>query len=361
MFISSAPARVCLYGEHQDYLNLKVIPAAINLRLNFTAELAEFKHMEVFSENIKQSVKIPLNITNLESQPLSFGNYLQAGYLALKEKFDETSFPSISSRLSSEIPIESGLSSSAALLVAWINLLAKISEIELSASEIAELAYTAEHDILKIPCGKMDQYASAIGSIISLELKNLEAVRYSKFKKLDASLIIVNSQTPKLTSQVHGKIVQQVNKAVKSMTQISNKTIHEVTFSDLNHYKQKLSDQDYRILKAVLSIRDDTARAEKELLQNEPDLNKLGSLLTSQQNALSEGIGVSLPILDKIVNLGIQFGALGGKLTGAGLGGCVVLLVPRGEETRITEKLREQLQLPVFNAEIDKGVQFKTS
>ena len=86
----------------------------------------------------------------------------------------------------------------------------------------------------------------------------------------------------------------------------------------------------------------------------------LGKLLLSQQEALKEGIGVSLPILDKIVENGVKFGAFGGKLTGAGLGGAVVLLVPE-ESKSIKEKLERQLKLPAWYVSVDEGVSFTRS
>ena len=98
--------------------------------------------------------------------------------------------------------------------------------------------------------------------------------------------------------------------------------------------------------------------AEKELLRTEPDLEILGDLLTSQQNALRDGINVSLPILDKIVELGKKYGALGGKLTGAGLGGSVVLLTTK-DNIDVQVKLVQELKLPVWSVNIDQGAIFE--
>ncbi len=355
-FFSSAPARVCLYGEHQDYLSLKVITAAINLRLNVHGHISDNTNLEVYSKDIDKTISIPLTLNELKSIPSSFISYIESGYLAVKHKFPDIHYQGIKATISSNIPLESGLSSSAALLVAWIKFLVIVNKLNLSKESIAQLAYEAEHNIMGIPCGMMDQYASALGNLVSLDLSDPRDVKYAEISPLDASFIVVNSNTPKKTNDVHAKIVTKVKGAVKKLEDLSRDNIVTFPTSELNIYERKLSNSEYNILKAVLQIRDDTRRAEKELTCRSPDIVLLGQLLTSQQHALREGIGVSIPILDKIVEKGIEFGALGGKLTGAGLGGCVVLLAKKENGAEITTKIKKMFKLPTWSVEIDSGI-----
>jgi len=357
MVLSSAPARVCLYGEHQDYLKLKVIPAAIDLRLSLRAKKIEEPRYIVKSLDLQRTEIIPTSLRKLSGKH-SFLSYLEAGYLSLKKHFSDEIFIPLEVEISSMIPLESGLSSSAALLVGWINLLAQSSNIEIDKQTLAELAYVAEYDLLGIPCGKMDQYSSAIGSIISLDLEDDENVKFQKFDNPDLGLVVVNSCVPKKTNDVHSKIVNKSKKVVAELYKKSSVPIKRITLEQLKKYKQEFNSVDYKLLKAIISIRDDTKSAEVELNKSPPNLEFLGSLLTSQQKALREGIGVSLPILDKIVEFGIKFGALGGKLTGAGLGGCVVILTYNEEKNLIASKLRNELSLPVWAVNVDDGVKF---
>ena len=120
MYFSSAPARVCLYGEHQDYLGLKVIPAAINLRLNISSTKKGDNKINIQSMDVGTVVNIPIGISSLSSNQKKFQNYLEAGLLALKKIIKNIDFPPLSVKIHSDIPIASGLSSSAALLVGWI-------------------------------------------------------------------------------------------------------------------------------------------------------------------------------------------------------------------------------------------------
>ncbi len=355
VYLSSAPARVCLYGEHQDYLLQKVIPAAINLRLNIISAKTKEEYMTISSKNLKKSIRISPSIERLSNLNDSFKSFMEAGIISLKQNFKDVHIPVISATIESSIPVASGLSSSAALLVGWISHLSGILEIKLKKDEIAELAYRAEHDLMNIPCGKMDQYSSAYGSIISLSCT--EPPKLKQLKSPNSGLIIVNSNIPKLTSDVHGSKVNKLKNASQKIEKLSNLELEHIQREDIRKHEKELSKEEISIIQAVISIKEDTKLAEKELQRVKPDLHLLGKLLSSQQDALRDGIRVSLPILDKIVMTGIEEGALGGKLTGAGLGGCVVLLVEENSKD-ILHRIQERLKLPTWYVKFDEGVYF---
>jgi len=355
MYFSSAPARVCLYGEHQDYLQLRVIPAAINLRINFTSYEGKKNMISVFSKDLNQSIKIPVKIQAMSSKNINFRSYLEAGILALKSHNSKMTVPSINVTIQSDIPIASGLSSSAALLVAWIKHLCGITEIEINKEQLAELAYNAEHYLLGIPCGRMDQYSSSIGGIISLICT--EPPKLKKLPKPNFHLIVVDSKTPKLTSQVHGVKVKEIKRITEFFEKETGITLNESSMSIFNKFSKKFNEKEKKILAGVISIKEDTEEAEKEIIKPNPDLDILGDLLISQQIALRENLEVSTPILDKIVDSGIVNGALGGKLTGAGLGGSVVLLTDQNNDS-IVDSLKTNFKLPVWSVEIDEGAIF---
>lgn len=349
---------MCLYGEHQDYLLQKVIPAAINLRLNIISEKIVGEYLTISSKNLNKSVRISHSIEKLSSPIDSFKSFMEAGIISLKQNFKDVQIPLVSATIESFIPVASGLSSSAALLIGWISHLAGILELNLKNDEIAELAYNAEHDIMNIPCGKMDQYSCSYGSIISLSCT--EPLKLKYLNKPDSGFIIVNSNTPKLTSDVHGSKVYKIKSVVQKMERLTNLELECIQREDIGKHEKELSKEELIIIQAVISIKEDTKHAERELQSVKPDIQLLGKLLSSQQNALRDGIRVSLPILDKIVKTGMEEGALGGKLTGAGLGGCVVLLVEENGE-HILQRIKKRLKLPIWLVEVDEGVYFKDS
>ena len=128
-FVSSAPARVCLYGEHQDYLELTVIPSAINLRLSiYSSEKTTGEILGASSFN-QEKIKFKTSITHLSNKNLNLQSYLEAGTLAVKQHFKEVKIPALEFSIESQIPVASGLSSSAALPVSWINNLVGILDL----------------------------------------------------------------------------------------------------------------------------------------------------------------------------------------------------------------------------------------
>jgi galactokinase len=356
MYFSSAPARVCLYGEHQDYLELKVIPAAIDLRLNISSTIKKNKKIDVTSLDLNLETTISTGIKKFTRKDLNFQSFLESGILAVKKRFPSIEIPGLKAEIQSDIPIASGLSSSAALLVCWIKHLDGILKLNQSKEEIAELAYDAEHNLLQIPCGRMDQYSSSFGSIISMVCTEPPILK--NIRKPNFELVVVDSQTPKLTSDVHGKKVQEIRKAVKKFEDETIYSLNDATLEIIENVKDKISTHNYKILKGVISIKENTEKAETELKKSNPNLVILGELLTSQQNALREYIDVSLPILDKIVEVSIKKGALGGKLTGAGLGGSVVLLT-ENDNLNLKRIVQEEFNLPAWTVKIDKGAFFE--
>ncbi len=356
MFYSSSPARVCLYGEHQDYLKLDVIPAAINLRLSIHSMLSNNDKIHVISKDLNKEITISNSILSLSSKRGSLEAYLEAGILSLRNLIPDLVIPSLEVSIESQIPIASGLSSSAALLVGWVKNLSGILNLDLRENQIAELAYDAEHNILGVSCGRMDQYSCSYGEII--KLSSIEPPKVVQLNKPDIDLIVVDSQTPKLTSNVHGEKVKKIQKIVKRFEKLSNLQLPNLSSEILTQYQRELSKKEYRVLTGVISIKEYTTQAEKELSKTTMNIDMLGELLTKQHFALKEGIEVSLPILDKIVQESLNLGALGGKLTGAGLGGSVVIMTKDNTEA-IADGLKHILKLPVNIVEIDEGVTFK--
>ena len=159
----SAPGRVCLYGEHQDYLKLVVVPAAINLRtqIGIKSNNSNMIHVKSLELNTKDKFEISQKI-NLKNNEF---DYLRAIIIVLINKGIIEKISGLEVEINSEIPIGSGLSSSAALLVAWLTALNEEFNLSFDRKEIANLCFKAENQVLGINCGIMDQYASSLGGI----------------------------------------------------------------------------------------------------------------------------------------------------------------------------------------------------
>ncbi len=325
----SAPGRVCLYGEHQDYLKLTVLPAAINLRTILQVRKNASKIIKVESQQspLKDtfSTKKSLNLANNEF------DYLRAIIITLYKKKIIESMPGFDVKINSEIPIGSGLSSSAALLVAWLNALNDQLNLSLTKMEIANLCYIAENQIMGINCGIMDQFSSSLGGIFSL---NCEGPPYkiTTYKTSIQNLIIGDTKIHRAANQPLTQLKTQLFSGLSKIQERSFYNVRDLTIKKLKSMKDKLTLDEYVKLIGAIKIRDITQNAIDELSKSKQNLDLLGDLLTQQQIILKENLGVSVPKLDKLVEVSIDAGALGGKLTGAGLGGCIVVLAPRNEK-----------------------------
>ncbi|MBN1329790.1 MAG: hypothetical protein JXA54_09980 [Candidatus Heimdallarchaeota archaeon] len=329
--IYSAPGRVCLYGEHQDYLRLAVIPAAINLRTKIFLKENKLRKIRIQSCELKTSDEFSLD-KNLSLANNEF-DYLRAIILTLYDEGYTDDLPGYDIHISSDVPIGSGLSSSAALLVSWLTALDDQLGMGLSKMEIADLAFKAENHILKINCGIMDQYSSAIGGIFSLDCDGPPYNLKSFTSKFD-DLVIGDSLIRRSANEPLTILKNLINEGMRKLKAKTDYNLKIITQDDLLAVRKLLTKDEYKRLFGVIRIRDLTERASKELakVRKNQDLNLLGSLLTEQQKMLNENLQVSIEKLNRLVNESIKAGALGAKLTGAGLGGCMVALAPRKEE-----------------------------
>lgn len=163
----STPGRICMFGEHQDYLNLPVVASAISLRITIVgirrSDLSVNLDLPDIDERISFSMTGELTYAEGKDYFRSAVNVLRRSGLTFSTGFDCT--------VKGKIPINAGTSSSSALVVTWVNFLAQMSdqELELTPQEIAEYAYQAEVLEFSEAGGMMDQYSTAIGGVIYLD------------------------------------------------------------------------------------------------------------------------------------------------------------------------------------------------
>ncbi|MFX1538522.1 MAG: galactokinase family protein, partial [Promethearchaeota archaeon] len=150
----SSPGRICLFGEHQDYLGLPVIPMAVNKRLKLNYQLNKNpSHVSFRSYQVDHVENM-----SYDQKPSLVGSTFDYLIAVFNYFWDQMNQKTISKLIiDSDIPIRAGLSSSAALLVATTFLFNSILDLKYTFEEIAEIAYFCEHEILGVSCGRMDQ------------------------------------------------------------------------------------------------------------------------------------------------------------------------------------------------------------
>jgi galactokinase len=334
----SAPGRVCLYGEHQDYLKLNVVPAAVNLRTSVSVQKNKSQFMKISSRDLQ--IKDVFSISE-KGLPLASNelDYLRAIIKVLMNEGFASHLTGLDVQITTQIPIGAGLSSSAALLVSWLGALNHILKLELSKKQIAHYAYQAEHDILGVQCGIMDQYSSALGGLFCLDCDGppFDITEYSNHF---GSLVIGDSQVKRKANEPLSLMKNHLFEGLKKISKKEPVTFKNLTKELLEQYNNDLATNEFRCLKGAITIRSLTSKACNELTKKQPDLKLLGKYLTQQQIALKEYLRVSIKELDDLIQASLSAGAFGAKLTGAGLGGCMIAHAP-GRENEVTQAIRK--------------------
>ncbi len=314
---TSSPGRICLFGEHQDYLGLPVIAAAIDLRVSVHAIPNEHDFFRISLPDISEFRELS---TTKNNTYLHDRDYLAAGVNVLARAgvlwntgYDVT--------VKGDIPLNSGASSSSALQVAWVAFLlaaAHDSRID-NPTAIARLAHQSEVVEFNSPGGMMDHFAAALGGTIWLDCK--PPYHHERLEFTGGTFVLVDSGIPKDTNGVLGS-----KRRVLENLGIPYKDLSPTVRSLPAGIACNLSAEEALMARATLENRYLTEQARRVLNSGSVATGDIGSLLTSHHEYLSRNIEVSLPEIDRLIQLGLEAGALGGKINGSGCGGSFFLL-----------------------------------
>lgn len=358
-----APGRICLFGEHQDYLGFPVISMTFSKYIYLEAKPRTDTKFVIDLPDIQENDEILLN--NKELDYLSKRDYLRSGYnqfIRLGAKFDK----GYDIKITGDIPINAGCSSSSAFIIAWLFFLSQISNQKLDLNKIARLGYSAEVKEFGEAGGTMDHYTSALGNLLFLET-HPEFVPKSYNMCLD-NLVLGNSQERKDTVEDLRKVKNLAMKSFEIIRECAeNFDPYKTRLQDIAQYIPNLEKDLQKILVGNLINRDITLIAkgliEKHLQQ--PPKNQeeetifyrtLGVFLTDHQRQLASNVGISTPKIDKMISAALANGAFGGKINGSGFGGCMFAIAPENKEGII--KAIEDCESEVYSIKSSEGVGF---
>lgn len=342
---SSAPGRIILFGEHQDYFHLPVISAGVNLRISIQGEAHTKPNIFLDLKNMRRTYSIPLQFPI----PYRFRRaYLQSAINVIHRK--GYTFTGFNASLTSNIPQNAGLSSSSALTVAWTAFLARIVGKRLKPYEVAEWAFEAEVLEFNEPGGKQDHYATALGNINYLEFPNNEEPKFTplNLKNLeDIAFVIGYSQVKKRTLRTVYRIKQR---SINSMSNlgISLDSLKDIDIRDIPNHSYN------QTLRAILKIRDLTIEG-KELFQSRINGKTLGTYLTKQHNILKNELKLSVPRIESMIQGAMENGAYGCKITGTGEGGCILAICHPDDVDNVVKGIANGTGKP-YHVSLDTGV-----
>jgi len=387
MCFSSAPARCDFLNTHQDYKMLPVVPAAIR------------KRTFVACSRLSRPGVVRVKSLTLEREGVESEDFFQSGGVEfLKRKWFGDYFRSIHGLVSqkygmvetglaiyvdSEVPVASGLASSAALHVSLAAMYSELLGLGLSRMELAELAYEAEHNVMGIPCGRLDQYAASYGGIIKLDFK--PSISVEEFDGEGIFFTVADSGVRHSTAEIHPVRQSELNAALKILREASRDPLSRMLeggFASVDwrmikeeHLKDLLSvvpprlasrvlftlrmqastEVALQILKYRMVSRQDLERLGLKPVENW--LNALGEVVNLQHILLRDLYEVSHEKLEAMRDSALEAGALGVKISGAGMGGSLLALVRSMDDApRVEEAFRRSGAQSVFTTSVGPGV-----
>ena len=322
----SAPGRLCLFGEHQDYLGLPVVALAISLRVAIEGRRRSDGLVRVDLPDVSSSIEFRLD------EPLCSdggpADFLRAGFNVLRR--DGCSFSTgFDCSVRGEIPLRAGTASSSAMVVAWVFFLARMSDEarELSPAEAARLAHAAEVLEFGGAGGMMDQYAAAYGGASAISFDPVPAAL--PLEAPSGAFVLGDSREPKDTQAVLSRVRNAILDVSRRLAaRHPGFSLRGTPFEDLGRYAGDLSRVELDLLGATLANRDITRRGIDLFRGGRLDDRTLGTLLDEQQILLREVLAISTPKIDRMLDAALRAGALGGKINGSGGGGCMFAYAP---------------------------------
>jgi len=343
----STPSRLCLFGEHLDYLSLEVITMAIDLR--FYAQIEKRSDGKIVIE-IKDSSIDTLNQKNDHNkyEKITFScidnikyeskrDYFKSSVNVIKKRGYDISC-GFNIKMDSEIPIGKGMCSSSTMIVAFIKAILEAidADIKNSKKDIVELAYQAEVTEFNEPGGKMDHIASVYGGICHFDFKDIDNPKVEKLAGIpQGDFILVDSKQRKDTITVLKNAKKPVLEALKNTP-----TIREMYAK--NDYLEKIEKVDDKLRKPLLAAIDNYIILKdflKRIKESNLSHDSFGQLIKKHHNNLRDGLKLSTKEIENIFNIAYQYGAIGGKINGSGGGGCCYIYTKSDNTKNVINQL----------------------
>ncbi len=336
-----APGRVNLIGEHTDYNDGFVLPTALQQSTSVAAAARSDRRLRIVSRAMLDSVEIDLD------EPPQAGTHHWSDYVVGVAVLLERSGRRLRGAdllIDSEVPVGSGLSSSAALELSTGFALVMLSGLKIGRLALAQICQRAENDFVGMRCGIMDQYIGAFGRsgrAILLDCRTLE----SRLIPLPDNLRIVVCNTMvkhDLASGEYNLRRQQCEEGVRILAaRIPGlQSLRDITPSDLARFASDLPPVIRRRIRHVVHENDRTLRFAEALEAG--SVHQAGELMAESHRSLQQDYEVSSNELDLMVDLAAKSGVcLGARMTGGGFGGCTVNLVATRDADRFAGHMRD--------------------
>ncbi|MBV8174759.1 MAG: galactokinase [Verrucomicrobia bacterium] len=332
--VAFAPGRVELLGNHTDYNEGLALAAAIDRGVTIRAEKLNTDLIEISSETNAREARVSLkNLQRLEQEP--WANYPLGVIRILREAGFEIG--GLRLRASSNLPIGSGLSSSAAFEVATAVAALALFGLSIGPMALAQLCQNAENEFVGVRCGLLDQASSVFGKkdeVIFLDFRAIIARTVPLSPSV--ALLLVDSGVPhQLTGGEYNERRSQCQAAaaalgVKALRDVTSETVSAASLDPLIRARAlHITGENERVLAGVAAL-------------EHGQMQKFGQLMFESHESSRRNFQNSTRFLDALVEIAAATpGVLGARLTGGGFGGSTIWLVERDKAQEIVSGVSE--------------------
>ena len=343
LHVIRAPGRVNLIGEHTDYNEGFVFPMAIEPEVHLVCRARDDGRVRLASTAFAgQVVEFSLQGRILRGEP-TWANYSRG--VAAELVAGGVPLTGMDALISNTLPVGGGLSSSAAIEVATALALLTVSGTEMDRGRLALLCQKAEHEYAGVPVGIMDQTAVASskpGHAMLLDCRDL-SIRFVAISPRDLRVVIANSMVKHELSG--GEYAQRRRECEEGVAFFHGQNSHvralrDVTMAQVLAAQGTLPDVVLRRCRHVVGENGRTAEAATELARE--NYERVGELMLRSHASLRDDYEVSAVELDFLVDEAMKVkGVYGARMTGGGLGGCIVALTqPRAVDPLVDHLTR---------------------
>jgi galactokinase len=351
--IIRSPGRINLIGEHTDYNDGFVMPAAIDKRAVFAIAASDTDQSSVFSLKYDQEFSVNLSDPEKVEEP-QWANYL----LGVLDRFVDRGFDlkPFNCVFGGDIPVGAGMSSSAAIECGFGFALNELNNLGVSKIDLVKIGQWAEHHYVGVMCGIMDQFASVMGKdghVIVLDCRSLTHT-YAPINLKEYMIVLCDTKVKhSLVDSEYNTRRQECETGVKILRQHHPeiKSLRDVSLEMLESHRSEFSGKVYDRCRYVVEEIKRVPEASEDLSRG--DLKAFGRKMYETHDGLSKLYEVSCEELDFFVGEAKKFPeVLGARMMGGGFGGCTINIIKKDFVTTFEEHLRKAYKQK-FNHELE--------
>ena len=334
-----APGRVNLIGEHTDYTGGLVFPVALNKGTYALARKRNDCKWQFYSMNFKEDNIISLENDFSYKDEDKWANYPKGIISIMKDK-GFTFQHGLDLLYYGDIPNGAGLSSSASIEMVTCTIVNEIFSLNLREKDFIEISKLAENNYMGVPCGIMDQFIIGMGKKNFGLLLNTDDLSFEHIPinfQNHEFLIIDSKVERKLSDSQYKKVTQDISRSISKLKEKKIKAINQLEVDDLKDLEGLLLEDELKKIKHIVTENDRTLKG--SLAIKNSDVGTFGKYMIHSHMSLKNDLGVSLDPMDYLVEASLSLGALGARMTGAGFGGCLVVLIPKAIKVNFVEEI----------------------